>query len=111
MIRRPPRSTLFPYTTLFRSHYLGKETVQNLMALRFANELFEPVWNGHHVDSVQITMAEDVGIGGPAPFSEQTRAPPHGLPNHPPPLPALPANAEPAALSSVGTPTPEPHAP
>src|SRR3712207_7036497 len=58
MIRRPPRSTLFPYTTLFRS-YLGKETVQNLMALRFANTLFEPIWNGHHVDSVQITMAED----------------------------------------------------
>lgn len=45
-------------------HYLGKETVQNLMALRFANALFEPLWNAHHVDHVQITVAESVGIGG-----------------------------------------------
>ncbi len=45
-------------------HYLGKETVQNLMALRFANALFEPLWNGQHIDHVQITVAETVGVEG-----------------------------------------------
>lgn len=45
-------------------HYLGKETVQNLLALRFANALFEPIWNSAHIDHVQITVAESVGSGG-----------------------------------------------
>jgi glucose-6-phosphate 1-dehydrogenase len=45
-------------------HYLGKETVQNLMALRFANALFEPLWNSAHVDHVQITVAEAIGVEG-----------------------------------------------
>jgi glucose-6-phosphate 1-dehydrogenase len=45
-------------------HYLGKETVQNLMVLRFANGLFEPLWNRNHIDHVQITVAETVGVGG-----------------------------------------------
>jgi glucose-6-phosphate 1-dehydrogenase len=45
-------------------HYLGKETVQNLMALRFGNALFEPLWNGAHIDHVQITAAENIGVGG-----------------------------------------------
>lgn len=45
-------------------HYLGKETVQNLMALRFANALFEPLWNARHVDHVQITVAESLGVDG-----------------------------------------------
>ncbi len=50
---------------IFRiDHYLGKETVQNLMALRFANSLFEPLWNAAHVDHVQITVAESLGIEG-----------------------------------------------
>ena len=44
-------------------HYLGKETVQNILALRFANTMFEPLWNQRYVDHVQITMAEDIGIG------------------------------------------------
>src|ERR687894_1209465 len=49
-------SGVFPSSSVFRiDHYLGKETVQNLMALRFANQLFEPVWNNHFVDQVQIT--------------------------------------------------------
>ena len=59
--------SVFPADSVFRiDHYLGKETVQNLLALRFANQLFEPVWNANYVDHVQITMAEDVGIGGRA---------------------------------------------
>ncbi|HEY8017282.1 MAG TPA: glucose-6-phosphate dehydrogenase [Dongiaceae bacterium] len=45
-------------------HYLGKETVQNLMVLRFANGLFEPLWNRTHIDHIQITVAEQVGVGG-----------------------------------------------
>ncbi len=45
-------------------HYLGKETVQNLMALRFANSLLEPVWNAQHVDHIQITVAESIGVEG-----------------------------------------------
>ena len=58
---------VFTADDVFRiDHYLGKETVQNLLALRFANTLFEPIWNSHFVDSVQFTMAEDVGIGGRA---------------------------------------------
>src|SRR5690606_15336837 len=44
-------------------HYLGKETVQNLLALRFANILFEPIWNSAHIDHVQITVSESVGAG------------------------------------------------
>src|SRR3712207_8425849 len=100
MIRRPPRSTLFPYTTLFRSHYLGKETVQNLMALRFANTLFEPVWNGHHVDSVQITMAEDVGIGGRARIYRDTSAARGRLVHHPLQAIGLTALWEPVAVSA-----------
>ncbi|MGZ4443159.1 MAG: glucose-6-phosphate dehydrogenase, partial [Nocardioidaceae bacterium] len=60
-------SEVFPPESVFRiDHYLGKETVQNILAMRFANEMFEPIWNGNYVDHVQITMAEDIGIGGRA---------------------------------------------
>src|SRR5690606_1811451 len=59
--------SIFPPDAVFRiDHYLGKETVQNILALRFANQLFEPIWNSHYVDHVQITMAEDIGIEGRA---------------------------------------------
>ncbi len=55
----------FDETQIYRiDHYLGKETVQNLMAVRFANILFEPLWNAQFVDHVQITVAETVGVGG-----------------------------------------------
>jgi glucose-6-phosphate 1-dehydrogenase len=58
---------VFPTQEVFRiDHYLGKETVQNILALRFANTMFEPLWNRSYVDHVQITMAEDIGIGGRA---------------------------------------------
>ena len=57
-------SKVFAEPQVFRiDHYLGKETVQNLMALRFANRLFEPVWNSTHIDHVQITVAENLGVG------------------------------------------------
>jgi glucose-6-phosphate 1-dehydrogenase len=60
---------------IFRiDHYLGKETVQNLMALRFANALFEPVWNRNFVDNVQIAAAEDIGIGSRAGYYEHAGA-------------------------------------
>ena len=55
----------FPEQRIFRiDHYLGKETVQNLLALRFGNLLFEPLWNAAHIDHVQITVAETVGLEG-----------------------------------------------
>jgi glucose-6-phosphate 1-dehydrogenase len=63
--------SVFDESQVFRiDHYLGKETVQNLMALRFANALFEPVWNRNFIDNVQITAAEDIGIGGRAGYYE-----------------------------------------
>jgi glucose-6-phosphate 1-dehydrogenase len=93
--------SVFSADDVFRiDHYLGKETVQNLMALRFANELFEPIWNGHHVDSVQITMAEDVGIGGRAQFYEKTGAARDVLQNHLLQLLALTAMEEPVEFSA-----------
>jgi glucose-6-phosphate 1-dehydrogenase len=55
-------------------HYLGKETVQNIFALRFANRLFEPVWNSQHVDHVQITVAESLGVENRGPYYEEAGA-------------------------------------
>jgi glucose-6-phosphate 1-dehydrogenase len=67
--------SVFEERQVFRiDHYLGKETVQNLLALRFANHLFEPIWNGHYVDCVQITAAEDVGVGSRAGYYDQAGA-------------------------------------
>jgi glucose-6-phosphate 1-dehydrogenase len=63
----------FAEPQVFRiDHYLGKETVQNLLVFRFANSLFEPVWGREHVDHVQITVAEDIGVEGRGRFYEQT---------------------------------------
>jgi len=65
----------FPEERIFRiDHYLGKETVQNLLALRFANAMFEPLWNAAHIDHVQITVAETVGVEGRADFYESAGA-------------------------------------
>ncbi|MGU9951072.1 MAG: glucose-6-phosphate dehydrogenase [Gammaproteobacteria bacterium WSBS_2016_MAG_OTU1] len=63
-------------------HYLGKETVQNLMALRFANTLLEPIWNAHMIDHVQITVAEDLGVGGRGGYYDNSGVARDMLQNH-----------------------------
>src|SRR5437016_13417958 len=63
-------------------HFLGKETVQNIMVLRFANGIFEPIWNRDHIDHVQITVAETVGVELRAKFYEATGALRDMVPNH-----------------------------
>jgi glucose-6-phosphate 1-dehydrogenase len=66
---------VFDESQVFRiDHYLGKETVQNILAFRFANGLFEPIWNRRYIDHVQITAAESIGIEGRGAFYEQTGA-------------------------------------
>jgi glucose-6-phosphate 1-dehydrogenase len=66
---------VFSEDQIFRiDHYLGKETVQNILIFRFANGIFEPVWNRNYVDHVQITAAEDIGIEGRGPFYEKAGA-------------------------------------
>jgi glucose-6-phosphate 1-dehydrogenase len=65
----------FDESEVFRiDHYLGKETVQNMLALRFANGIFEPIWNRQFIDHVQITVAESIGIEGRAAFYERAGA-------------------------------------
>jgi glucose-6-phosphate 1-dehydrogenase len=75
--------SVFPPDAVFRiDHYLGKETVQNILALRFANELYEPIWNSNYVDHVQITMAEDIGVGGRAGYYDGIGAARDVIQNH-----------------------------
>ncbi|RIK17593.1 MAG: glucose-6-phosphate dehydrogenase [Acidobacteria bacterium] len=92
---------VFPADSIFRiDHYLGKETVQNLLALRFANQMFEPVWNSHYVDHVQITMAEDIGIGGRAGYYDEVGAARDVIQNHLLQLLALTAMEPPIAFTA-----------
>ncbi len=91
----------FPADAIFRiDHYLGKETVQNILALRFANELYEPIWNRNYVDHVQITMAEDIGVGGRAGYYDGVGAARDVIQNHLLQLLALTAMEEPISLSA-----------
>jgi glucose-6-phosphate 1-dehydrogenase len=67
--------SVFEESQVFRiDHYLGKETVQNMMAFRFANGMFEPLWNRNYIDSVQITAAEDLGVGTRAGYYDHAGA-------------------------------------
>jgi glucose-6-phosphate 1-dehydrogenase len=92
-------SEVFEPESVFRiDHYLGKETVQNMLALRFANQLFEPIWNAHYVDHVQITMAEDIGIGGRAGYYDGIGAARDVIQNHLLQLLALTAMEEPVSF-------------
>src|SRR6187200_3283028 len=92
---------VFDPEQVFRiDHYLGKETVQNILALRFANQLFEPVWNANYVDHVQITMAEDIGIGGRAGYYDGIGAARDVIQNHLLQLMALIAMEEPTAFDA-----------
>jgi glucose-6-phosphate 1-dehydrogenase len=92
---------VFPPHAVFRiDHYLGKETVQNLLAMRFANTLFEPIWNRSYVDHVQITMAEDIGIGGRAGYYDGIGAARDVIQNHLLQLLALTAMEEPLSFAA-----------
>ncbi|TRY18935.1 glucose-6-phosphate dehydrogenase [Tessaracoccus rhinocerotis] len=94
-------SSLFDPHEVFRiDHYLGKETVQNMMALRFANQMFEPIWNNHYVSHVQITMAEDIGIGGRAGYYDGIGAARDVIQNHLLQLLALTAMEEPTSFEA-----------
>jgi glucose-6-phosphate 1-dehydrogenase len=93
--------SIFPPDAIFRiDHYLGKETVQNIMALRFANQLFEPIWNAHFVDHVQITMAEDVGIESRAGYYDGIGAGRDVIQNHLLQLLALVGMEEPVSFDA-----------
>ncbi len=73
----------FDESQIYRiDHYLGKETVQNLMAVRFGNMLFEPLWNSQYVDHIQITVAETVGVGGRGSYYERAGAMRDMMQNH-----------------------------
>ncbi|MCR6719293.1 MAG: hypothetical protein NVV59_03160 [Chitinophagaceae bacterium] len=68
-------SGMFKEEQIFRiDHYLGKETVQNILAFRFANAMFEPIWNNHYIDHIQITAAETVGVEDRGGYYEQAGA-------------------------------------
>ena len=92
---------VFSEQQIFRiDHYLGKETVQNLMALRFANALFEPLWNSAHIDHVEVTVAESIGIERRARYYENAGALRDMVQNHLMQLLCLIAMEPPASLDA-----------
>ena len=95
-------ASAFPEERIFRiDHYLGKETVQNLLALRFANILFEPIWNSTYIDHVQITVAETVGLEGRVAFYDDAGALRDMVQNHMLQLLALVAMEPPSSFDST----------
>src|SRR5699024_309275 len=91
---------VFDEAQIFRiDHYLGKETVQNLLALRFANTLFEPLWNAAHIDHVQITVAETAGVEQRAGYYDQAGALRDMVQNHLLQLLCMVAMEPPASLA------------
>jgi len=95
-------ASAFPEERIFRiDHYLGKETVQNLLALRFANIMFEPLWNAAHIEHVQITVAETVGLEGRADFYDSAGALRDMVQNHMLQLLALVAMEPPASYDAT----------
>ena len=95
-------ASAFPEDRTFRiDHYLGKETVQNLIALRFANSLFEPLWNAHTIQHVQITIAETVGLEGRIEFYDDAGALRDMVQNHMLQLLALVAMEPPARFDAT----------
>jgi glucose-6-phosphate 1-dehydrogenase len=94
-------TALFKEEQVYRiDHYLGKETVQNLLVMRFANVLFEPLWNSHYIDHVQITVAETVGVEGRWDFYEEAGALRDMVQNHLLQLLCLAAMEPPASLDA-----------
>jgi glucose-6-phosphate 1-dehydrogenase len=95
-------ASAFPESRTFRiDHYLGKETVQNLLALRFANSMFEPLWNSAHIEHVQITIAETVGVEGRGDYYDKAGALRDMLQNHMLQLLALVAMEPPASFDAT----------
>jgi glucose-6-phosphate 1-dehydrogenase len=95
-------ASAFPESRIFRiDHYLGKETVQNLLALRFANLMFEPLWNAAYIDHVQITVAETVGLESRADFYDNAGALRDMVQNHMLQLLALVAMEPPVSYDST----------
>ncbi|HEX4516819.1 MAG TPA: glucose-6-phosphate dehydrogenase [Polyangiaceae bacterium] len=94
-------AAVFRESQVFRiDHYLGKETVQNLLVFRFANSMFEPLWSREHVDHVQITVAEEIGVEGRGKFYEQTGVTRDIVENHLMQLLCLTAMEPPISLSA-----------
>ncbi|MEO7278264.1 MAG: glucose-6-phosphate dehydrogenase [Sphingomicrobium sp.] len=95
-------ASAFPEDRTFRiDHYLGKETVQNLLALRFANAMFEPLWNSAHIDHVQITVAEKIGLEGRGDYYDGSGALRDMVQNHMLQLLALVAMEPPADFDAT----------
>ena len=93
--------TYFSEDQIYRiDHYLGKETVQNILVLRFANQIFEPLWNGRYIDNVQITVAETLGVEGRGNYFEQSGITRDMVQNHAMQVMTLIAMEPPVALNA-----------